>query len=156
MGGNQRQPCAHKIAQLADFFISQGRIKSQHHKIRPFISQLKPEPDKFRFQGRCPYQKNLCPWFLLTEVDGCCFTGREDLFWRRGQPLGEWLHRVLQWRDELLNGEIFYTLKEAQVLIEMWRKEYNTIRPHSSLSYKPPVSETVVLQPAQAQLVTLT
>ena len=59
-------------------------------------------------------------------------------------------------RDELLNGEIFYTLKEAQVLIEMWRKEYNTIRPHSSLGYKPPVPEAVILQSAHAQLVTLT
>jgi transposase InsO family protein len=55
-------------------------------------------------------------------------------------------------RDELLNGEIFYTLKEAQVLIEMWRKEYNTIRPHSSLGYKPPVPEAVVHQPTQTQL----
>ena len=49
-------------------------------------------------------------------------------------------------RDELLNGEIFYTLKEAQVLIEGWRREYNTIRPHSSLEYKPPVPE--VIQPS--------
>ena len=46
-------------------------------------------------------------------------------------------------RDELLNGEIFYTLKEAQVLIEQWRKEYNTVRPHSSLGYKPPAPETI-------------
>ena len=36
-------------------------------------------------------------------------------------------------RDELLNGEIFYTLKEAQILIERWRREYNTVRPHSAL-----------------------
>jgi len=41
-------------------------------------------------------------------------------------------------RDELLNGEIFYSLKEAQTVIENWRQEYNTIRPHSSLGYKPP------------------
>ena len=46
-------------------------------------------------------------------------------------------------RDELLNGEIFYTLKEAQVIIERWRQEYNTIRPHSSLNYRPPAPETV-------------
>lgn len=46
-------------------------------------------------------------------------------------------------RDELLNGEIFYTLKEAEILIEKWRKEYNTLRPHSSLSYRSPVPETV-------------
>lgn len=41
-------------------------------------------------------------------------------------------------RDELLNGEVFYSLKEAQVLIEEWRQHYNHIRPHSSLGYKPP------------------
>src|ERR1700726_1124236 len=41
-------------------------------------------------------------------------------------------------RDECLNGEIFYSLKEAQVVIEIWRKHYNTIRPHSALGYRPP------------------
>lgn len=41
-------------------------------------------------------------------------------------------------RDELLNGEIFYSLKEAKVLIERWREQYNTVRPHSSLGYRPP------------------
>lgn len=48
-------------------------------------------------------------------------------------------------RDELLDGELFYTLKEAQVVIEDWRKEYNTIRPHHSLGLKPPVPEAKVL-----------
>lgn len=46
-------------------------------------------------------------------------------------------------QDELLKGEVFYTLKEAQILIERWRIEYNTIRPHSSLGYKPPAPETL-------------
>ena len=46
-------------------------------------------------------------------------------------------------RDELLNGEIFYTLKEAQILIERWRQEYNTVRPHSALGYKPPAPEAI-------------
>ena len=41
-------------------------------------------------------------------------------------------------RDELLDGEIFYTLIEAQVLVERWRREYNWKRPHSSLGYRPP------------------
>jgi Integrase core domain len=41
-------------------------------------------------------------------------------------------------RDECLNGEIFYSLKEARVVIEMWRKHYNTKRPHSALGYRPP------------------
>ena len=47
-------------------------------------------------------------------------------------------------RDELLNGEIFYTLTEAQVLIERWRQHYNTVRPHSSLGYRPPAPEIVI------------
>ena len=50
-------------------------------------------------------------------------------------------------RDELLNGEIFYTLREAQVIIESWRREYNTFRPHSSLGYRPPAPETVQWPP---------
>lgn len=44
-------------------------------------------------------------------------------------------------RNELLNGEIFDTLKEAKVVIEDWRRHYNTIRPHSSLGYRPPAPE---------------
>ena len=58
-------------------------------------------------------------------------------------------------RDELLNGEIFYSLKEAQVLIEMWRKHYNTVRPHSSLGYDPPVPSAILIQPTQFQPVGL-
>ena len=53
-----------------------------------------------------------------------------------------------RFRDELLNGEIFYTLKEAQIIIEKWRKHYNTVRPHSALGYRPPAPETIIpLQP---------
>lgn len=48
-------------------------------------------------------------------------------------------------RDELLNREIFYTVKEARILIEKWRREYNTIRPHSSLGYRPPTPETLTI-----------
>src|SRR5262245_52371448 len=47
-------------------------------------------------------------------------------------------------RDELLDGEIFYTLREAQIVIESWRRHYNTIRPHASLGYKPPAPEVFV------------
>jgi putative transposase len=46
-------------------------------------------------------------------------------------------------RAELLHGEIFYTLAEAKVLIERWRRHYNTARPHSSLGYRPPAPETI-------------
>ena len=49
-----------------------------------------------------------------------------------------------RFRDELLNGEIFYSLREAQIVIEQWRKHYNTKRPHSALGYRPPAPESIV------------
>ena len=70
----------------------------------------------------------------LTQV------GTKTLFIEPGSPWenghGESFNGKL--RDELLNGEIFYSLKEAQIVIEHWRKHYNTIRPHSALNYRPP------------------
>ncbi len=51
-------------------------------------------------------------------------------------------------RDELLNGEIFYTLLEARVLIERWRHHYTTRRPHSALGYRPPAPDTIGSKPA--------
>ena len=47
-------------------------------------------------------------------------------------------------RDEFLNGEVFYTLKEAQIIIEKWRKHYNTKRPHSALGYRPPAPQSII------------
>jgi putative transposase len=47
-------------------------------------------------------------------------------------------------RDELLDGEIFYSLAEAKIVIESWRRHYNTVRPHGSLGYKPPAPEVFV------------
>jgi transposase InsO family protein len=69
----------------------------------------------------------------------------ETLFIEPGSP---WENGYVEsfngkFRDELLNGEIFYTLKEAQVIIERWRREYNSFRPHSALGYRPPAPETV-------------
>ena len=53
-------------------------------------------------------------------------------------------------RDELLNDEIFYSLKEAKTVIEQWRKHYNTKRPHSALGYRPPAP--VAYSPKQTPL----
>lgn len=53
-------------------------------------------------------------------------------------------------RDELLNGEIFHTVHEAKVLIEQWRRHYNTVRPHSSLGYRPPAPEAMGILPRGA------
>ncbi|WP_138933259.1 IS3 family transposase [Roseovarius arcticus] len=49
-----------------------------------------------------------------------------------------------RFRDELLNGEVFFTLREAQILIERWRRHYNTVRPHSALDYRPPAPKSIV------------
>jgi putative transposase len=55
-------------------------------------------------------------------------------------------------RDEFLNGELFDTLWEAQVLLEQWRREYNAVRPHSALGYRPPAPEAWSLGATKAQI----
>ena len=72
--------------------------------------------------------------------------GVKTLFIERGSP---WENGYMEsfngkMRDELLNREIFTTLKEARILIGQWRREYNQERPHSSLNYRPPAPEAVV------------
>ena len=62
---------------------------------------------------------------------------------RDGLPL-ESFNRKL--RDECLNGEIFYSLKEAQTVVENWRTHYNSWRPHSALGYRPPAPLTILAQ----------
>jgi len=72
--------------------------------------------------------------------------GVETLFIEPGSPWENGYNESFngKLRDELLNGEIFYTLKEAQVIIEAWRQEYNTFRPHSSLGYLSPAPEALL------------
>lgn len=55
-------------------------------------------------------------------------------------------------RDELLDREVFYTLREAKVLIERWRRLYNAVRPHSSLGYRPPAPAAIAAEPVFAPL----
>jgi len=73
--------------------------------------------------------------------------GVRTLFIERGSP---WENGYIEsfngkMRDELLKREVFTTLKEAQVLIEGWRREYNQLRPHSSLGYRPPAPQAVLV-----------
>ena len=58
-------------------------------------------------------------------------------------------------RDELLDRELFYTLAEAQILTERWRQEYNHLRPHSALSYRPPAPEVIAPLPLRLSSVAL-
>lgn len=65
------------------------------------------------------------------------------------EPGSPWEHGYIEsfnarLRDELLNGEIFYSLLEAWIIIEQWRKRYNTIRPYSALGYRPPAPEAFI------------
>ena len=65
------------------------------------------------------------------------------------EPSSQWENGYCEsfnarFRDKLLNGEIFYTLKEVQILIEIWRHHYNTVRSHSELGYRPPAPESII------------
>jgi transposase InsO family protein len=65
------------------------------------------------------------------------------------EPVSPWQNGycesfISRFRDELLNGEVFYTLREVQILIEMWHRRYNNIRPHSSLGYRPPAPKALI------------
>lgn len=82
--------------------------------------------------------KNLRRWLKAV--------GSKTLYIEPGRP---WENGYCEsfngkFRDELLNGEVFYTLREAQVVIEQWRQHYNTVRPHSALNYRPPAPEAVL------------
>ena len=69
----------------------------------------------------------------------------ETLFIEPGSP---WENGYLEsfngkLRDDLLDREIFYTLTEAPILIDRWRRQYNTVQPHSALGYRPPAPEAI-------------
>ena len=87
------------------------------------------------------------PEFIAQKVrDWIAAVGATTAFIEPGSP---WENGYVEsfnarFRDELLNGELFYTLREAQILIEQWRIHYNTVRPHSALGYRPPAPESIV------------
>jgi len=83
--------------------------------------------------------------------------GYKTLFIESGNP---WENGHIEsfngkFRDELLNRERLYTLDEAKILIEMWRKEYNQIKPHSVLGYRPPAPEDIQIVPLTKPLLGL-
>lgn len=84
------------------------------------------------------------PEFVAESIRGWLQrVGVKTVFIEPGSP---WENGYIEsfngkFKDELLNGEIFDTVTEAQVVTEHWRKHYNTMRPHSSLGYRPPAPE---------------
>jgi len=85
--------------------------------------------------------KMICTW--LNEL------GTRTLFIEPGSPRENGYIESFngKLRDKLLNREIFYTLQEAKILIEHWRRDYNQVRPHSALGYKPPAPEAMLMLP---------
>ena len=87
------------------------------------------------------------PEFVAKAVrDWICAVGAKTAYIEPGSP---WENGYCEsfnskLRDELLDGEIFYTLEEARVIIENWRRCYNEIRPHSSLGYRPPAPRVLI------------
>jgi putative transposase len=84
------------------------------------------------------------PEFIAKAVqDWIAAVGAQTAYIERGSP---WENGFVEsfnarLRDELLNGEIFYTLREAQIVIESWRRHYNAVRPHASICYRAPAPE---------------
>jgi transposase InsO family protein len=87
------------------------------------------------------------PEFVAKAVqDWIGAVGAKTAYIERGSP---WENGFIEsfnarLRDELLDGEIFYSLAEARIVIESWRRHYNTERPHGSLGYKPPAPEVFI------------
>ena len=105
-------------------------------------------PDYIRSDNGSEFTANkVCDWLERVKV--------KTLYIEPGSP---WENGYIEsfngkLRDELLDREIFDTLLEARVLIERWRVEYNTVRPHSSLGYRPPAPEArLALETASAPL----
>ena len=92
-------------------------------------------------------RSNNGPEFIAEKVRGWIgAVGSKTAFIEPGSPRenGYCESFNARFRDELLNGEIFFSLHEARILIEQWRRHYNTVRPHSSLGYRPPAPESFI------------
>ena len=87
------------------------------------------------------------PEFIAEAVEGWVkAVGAKTAYIEPGSP---WENEYCEsfngrMRDELLNGEIFYSLHEAQIIVERWRNHYNTKRPHSALGCRPPAPEAII------------
>jgi putative transposase len=98
-------------------------------------------PDHIRSDNGSEFTAKAVPGWLGK-------VGVKTLFIEPGSPWENGYHESFngKLRDELLNGEIFYSLKEAKALIEQWRRHYNSVRLHSALGYRPPAPQTIIAQ----------
>jgi putative transposase len=137
---------AFRILTILDEYTRQclAILVARHVSAQEVIDQLF---SLFRFR-RIPehIRSDNGPEFTAKAVRGWLERlGVKTLFIQPGSP---WENGYIEsfngkLRDELLNREVFTTLLEAKVLIEQWRKQYNQVRPHSSLGYRPPAPEAI-------------
>jgi putative transposase len=128
-----RLKAEHVLEALAELFIAEG------------------VPDYIRSDNGSEFTaKEVRKWLALVGVKTAYITPGSP--WENG--FNERFNGSL--RDELLNGEIFYTLTEAKALIESWRSHYNQIRPHSSLNYQPPAPKAIIAEVDKQVLSTYT
>jgi len=104
--------------------------------------------DLFILRGAPEYiRSDNGPEFIAKKVrDWITAVGSKTAYIEPGSP---WENGYCEsfnarFRDGLLNCEIFYSLRDAQILIERWRHHYNTVRPHSALGYRPPAPESII------------
>jgi putative transposase len=147
------QKSPHKEATFA------SNAQLEHHRPSPRTHRPKPPEgpavdvinlltDLFILRGPPEYiRSDNGPEFIAQKVrDWIAAVGAKTAYIEPGSP---WENGYCEsfnarFRDELLNGELFYTLREAKILIEQWRIHYNTVRPHSALGYRPPAPESIV------------
>ncbi len=106
-----------------------------HNYIYRHMIEWQDYRTKYILSRNCALNPNVLGHMIINDfVQMCLFAGnRRRLILAGGTGA------------ELLNGEIFYSLREAQIIIESWRKHYNTKRPHSALGYRPPDPEAIIL-----------
>lgn len=138
-----------KMLNVIDEFTRESLAIKVSRKLNS-INVLETLGDLFLTKGRPKYiRSDNGPEFIAKELRAWLKNlNVGTLFIEPGSP---WENGYIEsfngkLRDELLNGEIFSTLKEAQTLLEMWRKDYNSFRPHSSLGYRTPIPESFQFQ----------
>jgi len=144
---------AYRTLNIIDEFTKEALMIRVRRKLNS-IDVIDALTDLFILRGRPAFiRSDNGPEFVAQSVrDWIAAVGAKTAYIEPGSP---WENGYCEsfnarFRDELLNGEIFYTLKEAQIVIEQWRRHYNTVRPHSALGWKPPAPEPIV-QMDQAQ-----
>ncbi|WP_135507644.1 IS3 family transposase [Roseovarius aestuariivivens] len=138
---------AYRILNIIDEFTREALMIRIDRKLNS-TDVLDALTDLFILRGPPDYiRSDNGPEFVAQKVrDWIAAVGAKAAFIEPGSP---WENGYCEsfnarFRDELLNGELFYSIKEARIIIEDWRKHYNTVRPHSALGYRPPATESIV------------